>query len=301
MTTPAFYYSNLSVNNTTGVAISNSATSVYCASTPTGFPATFPFKLVLGGSEIVTVTAGQGTSGTPWTITRAQDGTAAAAWAVGTTVVHELTAGDLSLSRSHEAAQQAQTPHGLPATAWQASAFATLNETTLANSTTNLVTWSSIPQTYKNLLVVIQGRLTRNDVQSDDVTCVINGDTATNYTYLTVIANNISGSGVQSLPAVGDNTGASANWPLIRLAASLSGTAVMQGGGFAVIPNYSAAAYNKSFYGISGANGGSNMVDGRWRCGFYNPATQAAITTLAIGVNSGNFVLGSFFGLYGFG
>jgi hypothetical protein len=301
MTTPAFNYSNLSVNNTSGAAISNSATSLYCATSPVGFPVTFPFRLVLGGSEVVHVTAGAGTAGTPWTITRAQDGTAAAAWGAGTTIVHEMTAGDLGLSRSHEAAQQAQLPHGLPATAWQASAFATLNETTLANSTTNLVTWSSIPQSYKNLLVVIQGRLTRNDLQSDDCTCVINGDTGTNYTYLTISATNISGSGVQSLPGVGDNTGAAPNWPLVRLAASLSGTAVMQGAGFAVLPNYSAAAYNKSYYAMSGANGGSNMVDGRLRFGFYNPATQAAITTLAIGCNSGNFVLGSFFGLYGFG
>jgi hypothetical protein len=301
MSTPAFNYSNNSVNNTTGLAISNSATSVYCASAPSGFPATFPFRLVLGGSEVVHVTAGAGTAGTPWTITRGQDGTTAAAWASGTSLVHELTAGDLGLSRTHEAAQQAQTPHGLPATAWQASAFATLNETTLANSTSNVVTWSSIPQGYKNLLVVVQGRLTENTVQSDDITAVINGDTGNNYTYLTISATNISGSGVQALPAPGDFTGAAANWPLIRVAASLSGTGVMAGGGFAILPNYSAATYNKSFYGLSGASGGSNMTDGRVRFGFYNPGTQAAITTLALTAPGGNFVLGTFLGLYGFG
>jgi hypothetical protein len=301
MSTPAFNYSNNSVNNTLGAAISNSATSMYCTSAPSGFPGTFPFRVVLGGTEVVHVTAGAGTAGTPWTITRGQDGTAASAWPISTTLVHELTAGDLSLSRIHEAAQQAQLPHGLPATAWQASAFATLNETTMPNSTSNLLTWSSIPQTYKNLLIIVSGRLTENTVQSDDVTCTINGDTANNYNYLTFSATNISGSTTGALSAVGDFTGNAANWPLARMSASLSGTAVNVGGGFAIIPNYSAAAFNKSFYGISGANGGNNMTDGRLRFGFYNPGTQAAITTLALTAPNGNFVLGTFFGLYGFG
>jgi hypothetical protein len=303
MTTPAFYYSNLSVSNTTGVAISNSATSVYCASAPVGFPAQFPFKLVLGGAEIVSVTAGSGTAGTPWTITRAQDGTAAQAWALGTTLVHELTAGDLSLSRTHEIAVQAQLPHGLPATAWVASAFATLNETTLANSTSNLVTWSSIPQTYKHLLVVIAARLTETTVQSDDILMQVNGDASAVYSYLTISATNISGSGTAALSQSQFAGTASTVWPIARVSASLAGSAVTVGGGFAVLPNYSASAFNKSFYGISGMGQGSGAaIDGRWRIGFYNPATQAAITSLSCAAPAGsNFLLGSQFSLYGFG
>lgn len=302
MSTPAFFYSNVAVQGVTGAAITAAATSVYLSTTPSGYPTTFPFRLVLGGAEIVSVTAGSGTSGTPWTITRAQDGTTAAAWGSGTSVQHMLTAGDLALSRSHEIAAQAQLPHGLPSGAWLAGGFSTINETTLPSSTTNLVTWSGIPATYKHLLVLIQGRLTRTDLQADDVTCQVNGDASAVYSYNTISATNISGAGTGALTQSQFTTSAVTNWPLIRIAASLAGTAVNAGGGFAFLPNYSQASYNKSFYAFSGAgNGSAAMTDSRLRCGFYNPATQAAISSLSLACASGFFVSGTFVGLYAFG
>jgi hypothetical protein len=305
LTTPAYYYSNVAVSNTIGNpgGISNSATSVYCASAPTGFPTQFPFKLVLGGAEIVSVTAGSGTSGTPWTIVRAQDGTAASAWAAAASIQHMVTAGDLSLSRTHEASQQAQLPHGLPTQAWLSGGFSTLNETVLANSTTNLVTFSSIPGTFKHLLVLVQARLTETTIQSDDILMQVNGDSSNSYSYVTVSATNISGSTTGALSQSQFTTAAVNVWPICRVSASLAGTAVNAGGGFAFIPNYSSASFNKSFYGMSGmGNGTGAPIDFRARMGFYNPGAQAAITSLSLAAPAGSkYLLGSTFCLYAFG
>lgn len=287
----------------TGAAISNSATSVYLSTTPSGYPTTFPFKLVLGGAEIVYVTAGAGTSGTPWTITRAQDTTSASAWGAGTTVQHEMTAGDLALSRAHEIAQLAQLPHGLPSTAWSVGAFTTINETTLPNSTTNLVTWSAIPATFKHLLIMIQARLTETNNQTDDILMQVNGDTTAVYSYLSFYLSNISGAGTGALASSQFASAANTVWPVCRVAASLAGSAVNAGGGFAFLPNYSQATYNKSYYSMSGSgNGTGAMVDGRIRWGFYNPAAQAAISSLSLACPASCYYLsGSFFGLYAFG
>jgi hypothetical protein len=304
MTTPAFYYSNLAVANTIGAAISNSATAVYCNTAPSGYPTTYPFKLVLGGQEIVVVTAGSGTSGSPWTITRAQDGTSAAAWAAGASLSHQITAGDEALSRTHEIAGSGQLPHGLPGAAWLSGGFSTIGETTLANSTTSSVPFTAIPQTFKNLLIIVQARLTEVTLQSDDITCVVNGDATARYNYVTIWATNISGSGIAAMgSAPGNFTGTASNWPLLRVSASLAGSAVTGGGGFALIPNYNVATFNKAFYSLSGAgSGNAGMADMRIRAGWYNPTTQAAITSLTLGTPAGsNFLLGSFFGLYAFG
>jgi hypothetical protein len=303
MTTPAFYYSNVAVQNTLGAAISNSATSIYCATAPSGFPTQYPFKLVLGGSEIVTVVSGAGTSASPWTISRAQDGSSAQSWSTSATIVHEFTAGDAALSRAHEAAGSGQLPHGLPAAAWLSGGFSTIQETTLANSTTNSVSFPAIPQSFKNLLIVAQARLTETTLQSDDITCTINGDATARYNYVTIWATNVSGSGIGAMAAPGDFTGTASNWPLLRVAASLAGTAVTGGGGFALVPNYNVATFNKAFYSLSGAgSGNAGMADLRIRAGWYNPTTQAAITSLVLGAPTGSsFLLGSFFGLYAFG
>jgi hypothetical protein len=305
----AFYYSNFAVAGTIGNSggISSSATSMYLTSTPTGYPGSFPFKLVLdagtASEEIVTVTAGAGTSGTPWTITRAQDGSTSHAHANGAAVQHQITAGDETLARVHEAetTYASGPPHGLPASAWQAAAVTALDEVTISGSTTASVNWTSISGSYNHLLIVVQGKFTETTLQSDDLLVTLNGSTASVYSYVEQFVTNVSGSSTGALFS-GTNTGyALAGWPLLRLAASESGAAANAGGGSALIPNYTSAVFNKCFTSQSGAGDGSSaFVDMRTRSGWFNPATQAAVTQVTLTApGSLYFASGTFLGLYG--
>jgi hypothetical protein len=302
------YYSNIAVADTLAVPgggnLSSGATSLYAGSgAPQGYPVLFPWTLELepGSSnfELVSVTAGAGTVATPWTVTRAYDGTTAHTHNAGTSIAHTWSAGDLTTAASHYLLGSGSGVHGLPASAWAGNACATINETTLANSTTNVVTWSSIPQTYQHLLIMVQARLTETTQLADDIYLTFNSDAGAHYSYLTVSATNSTGSLVQAAFTAYAVTGI----PLLRVAASQGGAPVNAGGGFAYVPNYTAAAFNKAAYAMSGmGNGTSAQVDGRMRWGFWNPAAQAAVTSISLTApGTSNFLTGSQFCLYGVG
>lgn len=299
------YYSNTAVADTLASSLSTSATSVQAGSgSPQGYPTSFPFILALepqtSNYELTLVTAGAGTSASPWTITRAADGTLAHAHSAGVPIEHTFSAGDFTEAAEHYAMASGSGVHGLPASAWSGNACVTVNETTLTNSTTNVVSWSGIPQTYQHLLVMVQARLTETTALTDDITLTFNGDTGAHYSSLTVSATNTSGSLVGPAAATAYAT---ANIPAFRVAASQAGAPANAGGGFAWIPNYASAAFNKALYAVSGAgNGTSAMVDGRVRWGFWNPSSQAAVTAVSLTAPAGsNFLTGSQFCLYGVG
>jgi hypothetical protein len=299
------YYSNLATADTLLSAISNSATSIQAGSgAPQGYPTSFPFTLDIepgtANFELVSVTAGAGTSISPWTITRAYDGTTARAHAAGVAIAHTWSANDLTQAALHYAMGSGSGVHGLPASAWAGNAMATINETTLGNSTTNVITWSGIPATYQHLLVTVQARLTETTAITDNITLAFNSDTGAHYSYLDMSATNISGSLVGPSAATAF---AVTGLPMFRVAASQAGAPANAGGGFAVIPNYAASAFNKAAYSVSGAgNGTSAMVDGRVRYGFWNPTSQAAVTSVSLTAPAGsNYLVGSQFCLYGLG
>jgi hypothetical protein len=303
----AFQYVNTSVDGTLGAALTTGSATCFLASTPTGYPnsATAPWRLVLDigtvSEEIVTVTAGSGTSGSPWSITRGQDGTSAVAHSLGATAGHRITAGDENLSRVHEALSGSGSgAHGLPNSAWVTAAIAALDETTFASALPS-VTWSSIPATYKHLLVIVQGKFSETTQQSDSVLCTLNGDSSAVYSYCAQFATNVSGASTAALFGGQTTTSATTSWPLLRMGASQAGATANAGGGWAIIPNYTSATFNKGFYSVSGAGYGSTaFVDQRIVSGWYNPTSQAAITSMTLTApGSGNFVVGSFVALYG--
>jgi hypothetical protein len=302
------FYSNVAVADTLQVSgggnLSTSGTSIYAGSgAPVGYPTSFPWTLDLepGGSnfELVSVTSGAGTSASPWIVTRGYDGTTARAHTAGVAIAHTWSANDLTQAADHYAMGSGSGVHGLPSSAWLGNSCATINETTLTNSTTNVVTWSSIPQTSLHLLVVVQARLTETTALTDDITLNFNGDTSADYSYLNSSVTNTSG----TLVAAQATSYAVAGVPAFRVAAAQGGAPVNAGGGFAWIPNYAKSAFNKAVYAMSGAgNGTSSMVDGRLRWGFWNPASQAAVTSISLAAPSGSdFLVGSQFCLYGIG
>jgi hypothetical protein len=303
----SYYYSNVAVAGLLGATINNSVTSMYMSTTPTGYPGSFPFKVVLdqgtASEEIVKVTAGNGTVGTPWTIVRAWDGTTAQPHTgLTATIGHYITAEDETLSRLHEALiTSGSGAHGLPASAWATAAIAALDETTLANSTTAAVTWSSISAAYNHLLIIVQGKFTENANQSDHLTVTINGDTTASYSLVDQSASNGSGSSTGALVGSQSTGAGSPGWGCLSMAGSLAGNAASGGGGFLIIPNYTSTTFNKCFYGMSGAGYGTGaFVSQSIRSGYYNPSVQAAITSLTLTAPQSKFYqTGTFLGLYG--
>jgi hypothetical protein len=106
-------YSNTSVNTTLNGAITNVGTSVVLTS-QTGMP-TPPFVLSLepdtANEELVLVTSGAGTGGSPYVVTRGYDGTSNIAHSSLVTAQHRVSAIDFTDSRTHEAAST--NVHGL--------------------------------------------------------------------------------------------------------------------------------------------------------------------------------------------
>jgi hypothetical protein len=299
------YYSSVAVPGVLGAGISNSATSMYLQTTPSGYPGQFPFTLCLDGGtssmELVSVTAGAGTSGTPWTVTRGFDGTTAVAHGGSNTsgiVQHDFSAWDMTTSRSHEASGSGSGVHGLPASAWATAAYAVINETVLNNSTTAVQTWSGIPATYSHLMVVVLGRLTETSEQTDYLTLQFNGDSSASYSYCQIETNNVGGTlnSPNSVSSYGQTS-----IPFGRITASGGGAAANAGALVAYIPWYTSTSYNKAVQSQSGGgNGTSALVDCRMFWGFYNPTVQAAVSSLSISAPAGSdFKTGTSFGLYG--
>ena len=106
-------YSNTSVNTTLNGAITNVGTSVVLTS-QTGMP-TPPFVLSLEpdtvNEELMLVTSGAGTGGSPYVVTRGYDGTASIAHSSLVTAQHRVSAVDFTDSRTHEASSA--NIHGL--------------------------------------------------------------------------------------------------------------------------------------------------------------------------------------------
>lgn len=295
------FYSNTAVADTLSVSINTSATSIVAGSgAPSGYPTNFPWTLRLdpgtANEELVSVSSGAGTSGTPWVVTRAYDGTTAKSHSAGAVIAHGSSAGDFSTAATHYNQGNGSGVHGLPASAWATAIMAKIQDTILANSTTAAVSFSGIPGTYAHLLLIAEGRLTETSVQSDDVLLQFNGDSAARYSYVSQFANNPSGSMTTGTATAFAGTA----MPAFRFTASQAGSSVNAGGGFLFIPNYAGTAYNKLIYGVTGGgNGTSSFVDIRTRIGIYNPTSQAAVTSLSLSIGSGNFLTGSRFTLYG--
>lgn len=295
------YYTNLAIPDTLAANINTSATSIVTGSgAPVGYPTQFPWTLRLdpntASEELVTVTSGAGTSGSPWVVTRAYDGTTAKSHSAGAAVAHGSSAGDFTAAANHYAMGSGSGVHGLPASAWETAAMANLQDITLANSTTSAVTFGSISQAYSHLLLFAQGRLTETGDQSNEVSLTFNGDTGSRYAYVTFAVSNPSG----TIATGTGNAFAGASMPVFRFLASQAGANVNAGGGFLFIPNYTGTLFNKLAYGVTGGgNGTTSFVDLRTRLGIYNPASQAAITSLSLATPSGFFLTGTRFTLYG--
>lgn len=151
------------------------------------------------------------------------------------------------------------------------------------------VTFSSIPATYEDLLIVVAGRADKAATY-DDFRVRLNGDTAANYDSEGTESNNTSAVGVANLAATWFNAG----W--LPAASAPSGVA---GSCEITLPNYARTTFHKTIHGksalkLSSAASGFYVrhFGGWWR-------STSAITSVTLFPLASNFVDNSVVTLYG--
>jgi hypothetical protein len=157
--------------------------------------------------------------------------------------------------------------------------------TTTLGSTASSVTFSSIPATYKDLIVVVSAANSTNDVTWS---MTFNSDTGANYSY--VLARGFSSTSAQSQSLSGQTSMFIAGWSFGQGTATQT-PLVLQ------IMDYSATDKHKTLLNRfqTQRNDGSNevgMLAGRW-------GSTNAINTVRLFPNSSTFAAGSTFSLYG--
>jgi hypothetical protein len=163
----------------------------------------------------------------------------------------------------------------------------------LANASpigTGVVTFSSIPQTYADLMVVIRGQSTAAGVNSANAQLTFNNDTATHYQNQLVRGNVTTASAAASV----------AHSSIDFLTLASVGTATNPASyGVAKIYGYTNTALNKSVEYQVGFSVGSTTA-GMFTQQCYGVwLSTAAITRLDITLSAGNFLTGSLVSLYG--
>jgi hypothetical protein len=152
--------------------------------------------------------------------------------------------------------------------------------TPLANltlgSTATSVTFSSINQTYRDLILVTN--VTHSANAEIDLTIRFNGDSGANYNRVAMTGN---GSAAASFAQTSNN------------GAELLGASTTISGAITQVMDYSATDKHKTvlFRG--------NLTAGRVSATAARWANTAAITSLSVSVLSGNYAIGSTFSLYG--
>jgi hypothetical protein len=150
-------------------------------------------------------------------------------------------------------------------------------------SDTATVTFSSIPQTYTDLVVISNSRSTRASNSGDNLFLRFNSDSGTNYSATTLEGNGSIAESTRFSPL----SALLARIPATTATAGVFSPTIMH------IMNYTNVTTFKTtllkFQSVSESVG---LNVGLWR-------NTAAITTVAFSANNGNLVSGSSFTLYG--
>lgn len=154
--------------------------------------------------------------------------------------------------------------------------------TTTASGSTGTITFSSIPSTYTDLVLVMNFA---NSTAAADTRVQFNGDTGTNYSY-----TYLAGSGSSA------SSGRSSNGTSIQFSNGPTGstttneTAIMQIMNYANTTTYKTALTRVNVADGAYAGVGANV--GLWR-------STSAITSLTFTMSTGNLTSSSTFSLYG--
>jgi hypothetical protein len=168
------------------------------------------------------------------------------------------------------------------------SDFVKITENILAVDTAS-VTFSSIPSTYHHLMVMGYGRITAATT-IDNILGQLNSDTGANYDFSELVGSNAASAGsgfAQTFMRFGEFPGTSAS------------RSTQIGSFQTILPYYANTTFEKNgisnfqaCFGTSGAGVEVGFKGFCWR-------STAAINTIKIYPNSGNFKAGSYFSLFG--
>lgn len=161
---------------------------------------------------------------------------------------------------------------------------------TVATATSASIEFTSIPQTYTDLLIKLTARTDRASINSD-IYAQFNNRTTANYSFERFYT---SGAG-----AVSDGLANNASGGFVGFASGASATSNTFGAGQIYIGNYTSST-NKSFfgYGAVGANSTTPYIENISSLWNYSPA-EAITSIKLLDYNSANFVLNSTATLYG--
>ena len=196
----------------------------------------------------------------------------------GTAYTFQVKAGNSLGDSAYSAASNSVTPV-------TPTAFDSIATTTLSNSTTSTVTFSSIPSSYQHLQIRFLARGAAS-AATRTITMQINSDTGSNYAW-----HNLTGNGTTA-----DATGVSSDVEISVAAVTAdTATADIFGTGIIDIHDYASTTKNKtariySGYDVNGS-GTVRLYSGLWM-------STSAITSISLTV-SGSFKSGSTFALYG--
>ncbi len=166
-----------------------------------------------------------------------------------------------------------------------------ISETVLSADAAS-VTFSSIPDDFKSLLLILQGR-TNAALETDPASMRFNGDTGNNYDRLT--SNFITSGITHTVSRAASSIVAIARFEAANSRASIFAPA------FILIPNYTLTTREKTALGFS-ASAGDLSVDADLIQSFSNGLWRdtSVITSITfIPVTGTNFVSDSAFALYG--
>ena len=155
------------------------------------------------------------------------------------------------------------------------STYTPIATTTLVSAAASY-TFSSIPSSYTDLVLVINANITSG---SEDAAIQFNGDTGTNYSRTVLFADSINGA--LSVRSTSQSRISVAGF------SSTIGNAIIQ------VQNYSNTTTNKTALCRGNLTGqGTYAIVGLWR-------NTAAITSITIGTTGSTWTAGSTFTLYG--
>jgi hypothetical protein len=156
----------------------------------------------------------------------------------------------------------------------------------ILTSTSNLISWTSIPNTYTDLVIAVNIKSTFGSGLSAEYRAKFNGDTGNNYASATLRAT--------SAPALtGSTKGGGEGWATFNWSGDADGN--FGAGGYIQIFQYANTSVWKTYLGHTGnAYGvqGNGLISGLWY-------STAAINQIEIYPQRDSFAIGSAFNLYG--
>ena len=165
---------------------------------------------------------------------------------------------------------------GVTYTTTSAATYVPIGTNTVSGTTTNLITFSSIPSTFTDLVLIDNGKFSASD---NSYAMTFNGDTASNYSYTYLL-----GSGTSATSGRVSNSA----YIFVNRADN-----VVFSAGKTHINNYAnATTYKTSICSGGTSDGYVISIAGLWR-------STAAITSLSLASTSQYFVAGSMYTLYG--